>query len=168
MIRYDRLWKTMEDKKFTQYRLIKQHGFSAGQIGRLKKNMHVSTHTIDILCTILQCDVNDIMEFCPEGGSWPEAPAMEAQVVAASGDEAPESTEKAKAVKEKKAEKAGKGSPKKAAKETPKKIDKAEKTDKSDKTAAKKTDKPKAVKEKKAEKAKKEKGEKKGKGGKKK
>ena len=38
MIRYDRLWKTMEDKELTQYRLIKQHGFSAGQIGRLKKN----------------------------------------------------------------------------------------------------------------------------------
>ena len=66
MIRYDRLWKTMEDKELTQYRLIKQHGFSAGQIGRLKKNMHVSTHTIDTLCTILQCGIDDIMEFCPD------------------------------------------------------------------------------------------------------
>ena len=66
MIRYDRLWKTMEDKELTQYRLIKQHGFSAGQIGRLKKNMHVSTHTIDTLCTILQCGIGDIMEFCPD------------------------------------------------------------------------------------------------------
>ena len=54
MIRYDRLWKTLEDRGFTQYRLIKQCGFSAGQIGRLKKNMHVSTHTIDTLCAILQ------------------------------------------------------------------------------------------------------------------
>ena len=71
MIRYDRLWKTMEDKELTQYRLIKQHGFSAGQIGRLKKNMHVSTHTIDTLCTILQCGIGDIMEFCPdETSGW--------------------------------------------------------------------------------------------------
>ena len=71
MIRYDRLWKTMEDKELTQYRLIKQHGFSAGQIGRLKKNMHVSTHTIDTLCTILQCGIDDIMEFCPdETSGW--------------------------------------------------------------------------------------------------
>ena len=71
MIRYDRLWKTMEDKELTQYRLIKQHGFSAGEIGRRKKNMHVSTHTIDTLCTILQCGIGDIMEFCPdETSGW--------------------------------------------------------------------------------------------------
>ncbi|MCI8454599.1 MAG: helix-turn-helix transcriptional regulator, partial [Lachnospiraceae bacterium] len=35
---------------------------SAGQIGRLKKNMHVSTHTLEMLCNILQCPVEDIME----------------------------------------------------------------------------------------------------------
>ena len=43
MICYDRLWKTMEKKGISQYRLIKYYHFSAGQIGRLKKNMHVST-----------------------------------------------------------------------------------------------------------------------------
>ena len=47
MIRYDRLWATMEAQGMTQYRLIKHYNFSAGQIGRLKKNMHVSTHTLD-------------------------------------------------------------------------------------------------------------------------
>ena len=46
MIRYDRLWATMEAQGMTQYRLIKHYNFSAGQIGRLKKNMHVSTHTL--------------------------------------------------------------------------------------------------------------------------
>ena len=47
MIRYDRLWATMQAQGMTQYRLIKHYNFSAGQIGRLKKNMHVSTHTLD-------------------------------------------------------------------------------------------------------------------------
>ena len=37
MIRYDRLWATMEAQGMTQYRLIKHYNFSAGQIGRLKK-----------------------------------------------------------------------------------------------------------------------------------
>lgn len=69
MIRYDRLWATMEACGMTQYRLIKQHNFSAGQIGRLKKNMHVSTHTLDTLCTILGCGIGDIIEFIPEGAS---------------------------------------------------------------------------------------------------
>ena len=43
MITYDKLWETMKEKQITQYRLIKYYGFSAGQIGRLKKNMYVST-----------------------------------------------------------------------------------------------------------------------------
>lgn len=72
MIRYDRLWATMEACGMTQYRLIKQHNFSAGQIGRLKKNMHVSTHTLDTLCTILSCGIGDIIEFIPEGASTSE------------------------------------------------------------------------------------------------
>ena len=75
MIVFDRLWKTMEDKELTQYRLIKQHGFSAGQIGRLKKNMHVSTHTLDTLCTILGCGICDIIEYVPEGGPE-DAPSL--------------------------------------------------------------------------------------------
>ncbi|WP_333684739.1 helix-turn-helix transcriptional regulator, partial [Enterocloster lavalensis] len=114
MIRYDRLWKTMEDKELTQYRLIKQHGFSAGQIGRLKKNMHVSTHTIDTLCTILQCGIGDIMEFCPdETSGWtgplpaqteePTADKPKAKK-AAKGKTAAEKPEKAA----KKADKSGK------------------------------------------------------------
>lgn len=37
MIRYDRLWATMEAQGMTQYRLIKHYNFSAGQIGRLRK-----------------------------------------------------------------------------------------------------------------------------------
>lgn len=67
MIRYDRLWATMEAKGITQYRLIKYYSFSAGQIGRLKKNMHVSTHTLDTLCSILSCPLTDIVEYIPEG-----------------------------------------------------------------------------------------------------
>ena len=62
MVSYDRLWETMKKKNTSQYRLIKYYGVSAGQIGRLKKNMYVSTHTIDMLCNILQCAVEDVME----------------------------------------------------------------------------------------------------------
>ncbi len=63
MIIYDRLWETMKRKGISQYRLIKYFRFSSGQLGRLRKNRCVSTHTIDILCAILDCKVEDIMEF---------------------------------------------------------------------------------------------------------
>lgn len=66
MIQYDRLWATMTDRGMTQYKLIKLHGFSAGQIGRMKKNMHVSTHTLETLCRILNCRIEDIVEYTPE------------------------------------------------------------------------------------------------------
>lgn len=69
MITYDKLWVTMKQKEVSQYRLIKYYGFSAGQIGRLKKNMYVSTHTLETLCSILDCNVEDIVEYRPDSFS---------------------------------------------------------------------------------------------------
>lgn len=69
MITYDKLWVTMKKKDVSQYRLIKYYGFSAGQIGRLKKNMYVSTHTLETLCSILDCNVEDIVEYHPDSFS---------------------------------------------------------------------------------------------------
>lgn len=66
MVSYNRLWETMQEKNITQYRLIKKYGVNAGQLGRLKKNMYVSTHTIEMLCSILCCPVEDVMEVYPE------------------------------------------------------------------------------------------------------
>lgn len=36
MVRYTRLWETMEKRGMSQYRLIRYHGISAGQMRRLK------------------------------------------------------------------------------------------------------------------------------------
>lgn len=63
MIIFEPLWKTMKEKNITQYRLINYYGFSSGQLYRMKQNKYVSTHTIGVLCTILNCSVEDIMEF---------------------------------------------------------------------------------------------------------
>ncbi len=63
MITYAPLWHTMKKKRISQYRLIKYYGISSGQINRLKRDEYVSTHTIGVLCTILNCAVSDIMEF---------------------------------------------------------------------------------------------------------
>lgn len=62
MITYDKLWQTMEAKKMTQGKLISYYHISRGQIDRLRKNQGVTTHTIDMLCNILDCNVEDIME----------------------------------------------------------------------------------------------------------
>lgn len=62
MISYNRLWETMEKRKIGQYRLIKEFGLSSGQMSRLKKNTYVSTHTLETLCRILDCRIEDVME----------------------------------------------------------------------------------------------------------
>ena len=80
MIRYDRLWDTMAKRGMSQYRLIKQHHFSAGQIGRLKKNMHVSTHTLDTLCALLNCDISDILEYIPDSAAALDESALSSRV----------------------------------------------------------------------------------------
>ena len=62
MISYNRLWETMEKRKISQYRLIKEFGLSSGQMSRLKKNTYVSRHTLETLCRILDCRIEDVME----------------------------------------------------------------------------------------------------------
>ena len=62
MISYNRLWETMEKRKISQYRLIKEFGLSSGQMSRQKKNTYVSTHTLETLCRILDCRIEDVME----------------------------------------------------------------------------------------------------------
>ena len=63
MIVYDRLWKTMEQKGISQYKLIHQYGFSNGQLDRLRKNGNINMFTLNTLCRILDCAVEDIIEY---------------------------------------------------------------------------------------------------------
>mgnify|MGYP003099692770 FL=1 len=66
MISYDNLWHVMIEKGISQYALIKRYHISPGQITRLKRNESVSTHTIDVFCKILNCEVADIMKYIPD------------------------------------------------------------------------------------------------------
>lgn len=63
MIVYDRLWKTMQAKGITQYKLIKEYGISSGQLDRIRKGENISVYTLNTLCRILDCRVEDIIEY---------------------------------------------------------------------------------------------------------
>ena len=65
MISYERLWETMRQKGISQYALIHKFNVSPGQITRMKRNESVSTHTIEMFCSILQCRVEEVMEYIP-------------------------------------------------------------------------------------------------------
>ena len=63
MIVFDRLWKTMKECGLSQYKLIKEYKISTGQLDRLRKNENVNTYTLDQLCRILNCGLEDIAEY---------------------------------------------------------------------------------------------------------
>ena len=66
MITFDRLWETLRIKGISQYTLIHRYHISNGQLDRLRKNSNVSTYTLDSLCLILNCRIEDICEYVPD------------------------------------------------------------------------------------------------------
>lgn len=66
MIVYDRLWETMKKKGISQYKLLKEYGFSSGQLDRIRKGESITIYTLNSLCEILNCTVEEIIEYIPE------------------------------------------------------------------------------------------------------
>ena len=66
MISYEPLWRTMRERGATTYTLQVKGEISSSTIRRLKANESVSTNTLEALCKILNCTVNDIIEYLPD------------------------------------------------------------------------------------------------------
>lgn len=66
MITYDRLWQAMKQRGVSQYDLYTHYNVNRSQLNRLRHNENVEINTIDKLCNILQCRVEDIMEHFPD------------------------------------------------------------------------------------------------------
>ncbi len=70
MITYDRLWQTMKQQGVSQYDLYTHYNVNRSQLNRLRHNENVEVNTIDKLCNILQCRVEDIMEHFPDDNQF--------------------------------------------------------------------------------------------------
>lgn len=66
MIVYDPLWKTLKKKGLSTYTLRVKFQISGSTVQRLRKNMSVSTNTLDDLCNLLDCPLSDIAEHIPD------------------------------------------------------------------------------------------------------
>ena len=66
MISYAPLWETMRRRNITTYTLIKNYCFSKGTLDSLKHDRNISTATLDDLCRILQCRVEDVLVYLPD------------------------------------------------------------------------------------------------------
>ena len=65
MINYQPLWNTLNSSSESTYTLINKHHISSSTIDKLRKNKPLNTTTINDLCRILQCQVNDIAQYVP-------------------------------------------------------------------------------------------------------
>ena len=63
MIKFDKLWDTMEKQKISTYYLREKCGIDSKTVRRLRANENIETKTLDKLCSVLNCRLEDIAEF---------------------------------------------------------------------------------------------------------
>lgn len=66
MIRFDKLWVTMKAKNVSTYQLREKCGIDSKTIRRLRANENMETKTLDKLCSVLKCKLEDIAEYTDE------------------------------------------------------------------------------------------------------
>lgn len=66
MIQFERLWKMMEQRGMTTYKLREQCGIDSKTVRRLKANENIETKTLSKLCAALDCRLEDIAEYIPD------------------------------------------------------------------------------------------------------
>lgn len=65
-VRYNKLFKLFIDKEMTNAEPAEKAGFSANIITRLKRNAYVSLESIEEICCVLNCGVDEMLEFIKE------------------------------------------------------------------------------------------------------
>ena len=66
MIVYDPLWDTLKKKGLSTYTLRVKFQISGSTVQRLRRNMSVSTNTLDDLCHLLDCSLPEVAEHIPD------------------------------------------------------------------------------------------------------
>ena len=65
MIVYSPFWETLKTSKESTYTLIMNHHISSSTIDKLRKNKPITTTTLNDLCRILECGIDDIALYVP-------------------------------------------------------------------------------------------------------
>ena len=65
MIDYSPFWETLKKSNESTYTLINKHQISSSTIDKLRKNKPLNTTTLNDLCRILNCDIQEICRYIP-------------------------------------------------------------------------------------------------------
>lgn len=62
-VRYNKLWKLLIDKKMNRTDLKNTAGVSFNVLAKMRRNEFVSLESLCKICTVLACNIEDVMEF---------------------------------------------------------------------------------------------------------
>lgn len=71
MIVYTPFWNTLKNSKESTYSLIHTHHISSAIIDKLRKDKPMNTTTLNDLCRILNCQIQDICTYVPSDDDQP-------------------------------------------------------------------------------------------------
>ena len=63
---YNKLWKLLIDKNMNKTDLRLAAGITTTALAKLGKNENVNTEILAKICKVLECGVDDVMEFIPD------------------------------------------------------------------------------------------------------
>ena len=66
MIIFDKLWDVMKEKNISTYQLREKCGIDSKTVRRLRANDNMETKTLNKLCAVLDCRLEDIAEYVPD------------------------------------------------------------------------------------------------------
>ena len=65
-VSYKKSFHLLIEREMSNADLQKQAGFSANIITRLKRNEYVKLQSVESICKVLDCGVDDILDFVPD------------------------------------------------------------------------------------------------------
>ena len=71
MISYRPFWETLENSNENWYTLTNKYNLSHSTLHRLKHDKDISTKTLNDLCRILNCNIQDIITYIPSNDDQP-------------------------------------------------------------------------------------------------
>ena len=71
-VSYKRLFHLLIDKNMTAAELQKEAGYSANISTRLRNDTYISLESVEKICRVLDCGIDDVVEFVPDESKNPE------------------------------------------------------------------------------------------------
>lgn len=77
MITYEPFFNTLRLKRITTYKLVNDFGFSKGTLDSLKQNRNITMVTLNNICNLLDCDINDVIRYTKDIANKRELASIE-------------------------------------------------------------------------------------------